>query len=206
MDVSRDDESAISSARWGRSSPRFHRRGVADARPVEHMRLDAARRRSRDVTGARRRSHWPRGDPVRRLDRAHDRYAKDRPQAGWTVAASICGAIDALTRALAIELAPIRVNAVSPGVVRTPLWNNITDADRETFYRSVSDALPVGRVGEASDVAEAYLHLMRDAVRHGTGHHRRRRRDAGVSCAVPFARARLPQVKAWLLWRTWILD
>jgi NAD(P)-dependent dehydrogenase (short-subunit alcohol dehydrogenase family) len=93
--------------------------------------------------------------------------AKDRPHAGWTVAASICGAIDALTRALAIELAPIRVNAVSPGVVRTALWDNLADSDRETLYRDVGGALPVGRVGEASDVAEAYLYLMRE--RFSTG-------------------------------------
>jgi NAD(P)-dependent dehydrogenase (short-subunit alcohol dehydrogenase family) len=93
--------------------------------------------------------------------------AKDRPQAGWTVAASICGAIDALTRALAIELAPIRVNAVAPGVVRTALWDNMPDSEREAMYRHVGDALPVGRVGEASDVAEAYLYLMRE--RFSTG-------------------------------------
>lgn len=93
--------------------------------------------------------------------------AKDRPQAGWTVAASICGAIDALTRALAIELAPIRVNAVSPGIVRTPLWDDMLEADREALYRRVGDALPVGRVGEPSDIAEAYLYLMRE--RFSTG-------------------------------------
>ena len=40
-----------------------------------------------------------------------------RPWKGWTVAASITGAVDALTRALAVELAPVRVNAVCPGVV-----------------------------------------------------------------------------------------
>jgi NAD(P)-dependent dehydrogenase (short-subunit alcohol dehydrogenase family) len=42
-----------------------------------------------------------------------------RPRKGWTVAASICGAVEALTRALAVELAPIRVNAVCPGGCRT---------------------------------------------------------------------------------------
>ena len=41
--------------------------------------------------------------------------ASQRPLKGWAVAASICGAIQALTRALAVELAPIRVNAVCPG-------------------------------------------------------------------------------------------
>ena len=45
-----------------------------------------------------------------------------RPHKAWTVAAAGCGALVSLTRALAVELAPIRVNAVSPGVVRTNLW------------------------------------------------------------------------------------
>jgi NAD(P)-dependent dehydrogenase (short-subunit alcohol dehydrogenase family) len=48
--------------------------------------------------------------------------AGQRPHKGWVIAASVCGTIEALTRALAVELAPIRVNAVSPGVVRTNLW------------------------------------------------------------------------------------
>src|SRR5580692_4262374 len=43
--------------------------------------------------------------------------AGQRPQKGWVVAASVCETIEALTRALAVELAPIRVNAVSPEVV-----------------------------------------------------------------------------------------
>ena len=55
----------------------------------------------------------------------------------------------ALTRALAIELAPIRVNAVSPGVVRTNLWQNMSSAEREELYESVGKRLPVGRNGEA---------------------------------------------------------
>jgi NAD(P)-dependent dehydrogenase (short-subunit alcohol dehydrogenase family) len=90
-----------------------------------------------------------------------------RPRKGWTVAASICGAMDALTRALAIELAPIRVNAVSPGVVRTALWSNMSEADRDAMYRDIGAALPVGRVGEAPDIAQTYVYLMREGF--GTG-------------------------------------
>jgi len=90
-----------------------------------------------------------------------------RPRKGWTVAASICGAMDAFTRALAIELAPIRVNAVSPGVVRTALWSNMTEADRDAMYRGMGAVLPVGRVGEASDIAQAYLYLMREGFSTG---------------------------------------
>jgi NAD(P)-dependent dehydrogenase (short-subunit alcohol dehydrogenase family) len=68
---------------------------------------------------------------------------------------------------LAIELAPIRVNAVSPGVVRTNLWQNMSAAEREHMYESVGNSLPVGRVGEPHDIAQAYLFLMHEAF--GTG-------------------------------------
>jgi NAD(P)-dependent dehydrogenase (short-subunit alcohol dehydrogenase family) len=88
--------------------------------------------------------------------------AGQRPHKGWVVAASVCGTIEALTRALAVELAPIRVNAVSPGVVRTNLWQSMTAAEREHLYESVGNSLPVGRVGEAHDVAQAYVFLMRE--------------------------------------------
>ena len=93
--------------------------------------------------------------------------AGQRPHKGWVVAASVCGTIDALTRALALELAPIRVNAVSPGVVRTNLWQNMTAAERERLYESVGSSLPVGRVGEAHDIAQAYLFLMQEEFSTG---------------------------------------
>jgi NAD(P)-dependent dehydrogenase (short-subunit alcohol dehydrogenase family) len=93
--------------------------------------------------------------------------AGQRPQSGWVIAASVCGTIEALTRALAVELAPIRVNAVSPGVVRTNLWQNMNSSEREQLFESVGKRLPVGRVGEAYDIAQAYLFLMKEGF--GTG-------------------------------------
>lgn len=90
-----------------------------------------------------------------------------RPHKGWVVAASVCGTIDALTRALAVELAPIRVNAVSPGVVRTNLWQSMDAAAREDLFESVGKSLPVGRVGEAHDIAQAYLFLMQEGFSTG---------------------------------------
>ena len=93
--------------------------------------------------------------------------AGQRPQSGWVIAASVCGTIEALTRALAVELAPIRVNAVSPGVVRTNLWQNMSSSEREQLFESVGKRLPVGRVGEAHDIAQAYLFLMKEGF--GTG-------------------------------------
>jgi NAD(P)-dependent dehydrogenase (short-subunit alcohol dehydrogenase family) len=93
--------------------------------------------------------------------------ASQRPQKGWAIAASVCGTIEALTRALAVELAPIRVNAVAPGVVRTNLWQSMSADEREHLFESVGNALPVGRVGEPYDIAQAYLFLMQE--RFSTG-------------------------------------
>jgi NAD(P)-dependent dehydrogenase (short-subunit alcohol dehydrogenase family) len=93
--------------------------------------------------------------------------AGQRPQKGWVIAASVCGTIEALTRALAVELAPIRVNAVSPGVVRTNLWQNMSVPEREQLYESVGNSIPVGRVGEASEIAQAYLFLMQEGFSTG---------------------------------------
>jgi NAD(P)-dependent dehydrogenase (short-subunit alcohol dehydrogenase family) len=93
--------------------------------------------------------------------------AGQRPHRGWTVAASVCGSIEALTRALAVELAPIRVNAVSPGVVRTNLWQSMNADAREQLYESVGKTLLVGRVGEACEIARAYLFLMQQGYATG---------------------------------------
>ena len=72
-----------------------------------------------------------------------------------------------MTRALARELAPIRVNAVSPGVVRINLWQNMTIVEREDPYESVGRSLPVGRVGEPHDIPQAYGSLVQEGF--GTG-------------------------------------
>ena len=93
--------------------------------------------------------------------------AGQRPQKGWVIPASVCGTIEGLTRALAIELAPIRVNAVSPGVVRTNLWQNMDSAERERFYQDIGKSLPVRRVGEAHDIAQAFLFLMKEGFSTG---------------------------------------
>jgi NAD(P)-dependent dehydrogenase (short-subunit alcohol dehydrogenase family) len=94
--------------------------------------------------------------------------AADRPGPGWALAASICGAINGLTRALAVELAPIRVNAVAPGVVRSPLWRLMEEADREQLYQSIGSSLPAGRIGEVDDVAKAYLYCLTQSFATGT--------------------------------------
>jgi NAD(P)-dependent dehydrogenase (short-subunit alcohol dehydrogenase family) len=90
-----------------------------------------------------------------------------RPRSGWAFGSSVCGAMEALTRALAVELAPLRVNAVSPGLIATNLWQNMSEEDPRAMYEQAGKHLPVGRVGEARDVAGAYLFLMESAFATG---------------------------------------
>lgn len=93
--------------------------------------------------------------------------ASQRPGKGWSLGASICSAMEGFTRAMAVELAPVRVNIVSPGVVRTGLWNSMNERDREVMFQSVAGQLPVQRIGEAADIAATYLHLMQQSYSTG---------------------------------------
>jgi NAD(P)-dependent dehydrogenase (short-subunit alcohol dehydrogenase family) len=90
-----------------------------------------------------------------------------RPWKGWSVASAISGAVEALTRGLALEMAPIRVNTVCAGMVKTPLWGGMSGDEREAMYAKQAAALPVGRVGESEDIAEAYLYLMQSGFTTG---------------------------------------
>jgi NAD(P)-dependent dehydrogenase (short-subunit alcohol dehydrogenase family) len=93
--------------------------------------------------------------------------ANARPGKGWSIASSVCGAVEALVRAMAVELAPIRVNSVVPGVIETNLWNSMSEKDKASFYQSIADTLLLGRVGQAEDVALAFVYLMKQSF--GTG-------------------------------------
>ena len=94
--------------------------------------------------------------------------ARTRPGAAWAVASSVCGALTSLPRALAVELAPTRVNVVEPGVIRSPLWSGMSVEDQESMYAQQAAALPVGRVGEVGDVARAFLYSMTQSFMTGT--------------------------------------
>ena len=74
------------------------------------------------------------------------------------MAVAALGAVEGLTRALALDLAPIRVNAVAPGLIDTPLWDSF-GAQREAILARGA-ALPVGRIGRPEEVAAAVIFLM----------------------------------------------
>ena len=93
--------------------------------------------------------------------------AGTRPAPGLAAIASVCGAMEALTRALAVELAPLRVNIVIPGFVDTPLWSNFEEAARQAMFRDAAAKLPVGRIGTPDDIAEHYLAFMRGGYTTG---------------------------------------
>jgi NAD(P)-dependent dehydrogenase (short-subunit alcohol dehydrogenase family) len=90
-----------------------------------------------------------------------------RPRPGFAIGASISAAIEGLAAALAVELAPIRVNVVAPGIIRTEVWNRLAEEQRENYFAMRGKALPLGRVGKPSDVAEAYLSFMRSPFTTG---------------------------------------
>ena len=95
--------------------------------------------------------------------------AAQRSAPGWALGASICGAIEALTRQLALELAPVRVNAVAPGVTRSPMWSaGMSDAEQRAMFDQLAASLPVGRPGEPRDVALAYVYAIEQPMATGT--------------------------------------
>ncbi len=90
-----------------------------------------------------------------------------RPGAGWSVASSICSAMEGFARAMAVELAPIRVNSVVPGVIKTNLWGSLSEANREGLFKSQAEGLLLKCVGEAEDVALAFIYLMKQQFATG---------------------------------------
>ncbi|MDT7664530.1 MAG: hypothetical protein QOD04_4086 [Pseudonocardiales bacterium] len=70
------------------------------------------------------------------------------------------GAADTLTRSLALELAPIRVNAISPGVIDTGAWDALGEKGKAEMFSDQSERNPARRIGTAEDIADAVLFAM----------------------------------------------
>lgn len=90
-----------------------------------------------------------------------------RPSGTSVLQGAINAALEALGRGLALELSPVRVNTVSPGLIATPLWSKLADDARERLFESVAARLPTRRIGQAEDVARAVLYLA--SARYATG-------------------------------------
>ncbi|MEU0542279.1 SDR family oxidoreductase [Nocardia sp. NPDC005978] len=99
-----------------------------------------------------------------------------RPNGSNTIMAAANGALASLAYGLAIEMAPVRVNVVSPGWVDTPIWNQL-GMDTQAVFAELAEKLPARRIGAPGDIADAFLAVMRNrfitaTVLHVDGGHR----------------------------------
>ncbi|MBI3898633.1 MAG: SDR family oxidoreductase [Gammaproteobacteria bacterium] len=100
-----------------------------------------------------------------------------RPGVNASMVAAVNGGLAAFARALAVELAPIRVNVVSPGWVDTPIWTTIAGNKKRAMFEQMAKCLLVGRIGTPNDIAQAILFLTENqyttgSVLHVDGGHR----------------------------------
>ena len=86
---------------------------------------------------------------------------------GTSGLAAVNGAIAAMARTLAKELAPLRVNVISPGLVDTPAYDGMPAEAKETLFRQISASLPVGRVGRPEEIGAAVLFLVENGFTTG---------------------------------------
>ena len=77
------------------------------------------------------------------------------------------GAVDFLTRWLAVELAPIRVNAISPGVIDTGAWDAMGEDGKRDYFQHIADSNPARRIGTPEDVASGVLFAMTNTFMTG---------------------------------------
>jgi NAD(P)-dependent dehydrogenase (short-subunit alcohol dehydrogenase family) len=99
-----------------------------------------------------------------------------RPNGSNTIMAAANGALASLAYGLAIELAPVRVNVVSPGWVDTPIWDQL-GVDKQAAFAAMAGRLPARRVGTVDDIADAFMSVIRNGfitatVLHVDGGHR----------------------------------
>ncbi|MGZ0150544.1 SDR family oxidoreductase [Kribbella sp. WER1] len=100
-----------------------------------------------------------------------------RPGPRGSLLAALNGSLASLAAALAVELAPLRVNVISPGWVDTPIWQDVAGPDAPQTLATMATRLPAGRIGRPEDIAAAMLPLLRNPYITGTvlhidgGHH-----------------------------------
>jgi NAD(P)-dependent dehydrogenase (short-subunit alcohol dehydrogenase family) len=100
-----------------------------------------------------------------------------RPGPKASLLAALNGALASLAAALAVELAPLRVNVISPGWVDTPIWQDVAGDAASATLAAMAARLPVGRIGRTQDIAAAIIALLRNGfitgtVLHADGGHR----------------------------------
>ncbi|MBE7196867.1 MAG: SDR family oxidoreductase [Parafilimonas terrae] len=92
----------------------------------------------------------------------------DRPSAqGTAVLAAASAAMEAFARGLALELAPVRVNTLSPGTIDTPLLARTLGVHRDAYVAALTEKLPQRRLGTAEEAGAAVVFLMSNGFMNG---------------------------------------
>lgn len=91
-----------------------------------------------------------------------------RPRPNSAIVSAANAALEALARALALELAPLRVNCVSPGIIDTPIRAAMPEQARKEMLAKTAASLPVGRVGLGEDVARQIVACMKNGFMTGS--------------------------------------
>lgn len=92
-----------------------------------------------------------------------------KPFSGGSSFAMVAGAVESLTRSLALELAPIRVNCITPGIVATESWDALMPKDlQEQTFNHFASQLPTGRIGKPDDISKAIFHLLDNTFVNGS--------------------------------------
>lgn len=90
-----------------------------------------------------------------------------RPTRGTEAFSAVNAAVEGMARALAVELAPVRVNAIAPGTVETPVFDFMPPDTREQRLRAAGAQTTVGRVGQPAELADVYLMCMTNGFLSG---------------------------------------
>jgi NAD(P)-dependent dehydrogenase (short-subunit alcohol dehydrogenase family) len=94
-----------------------------------------------------------------------------KPAPGLSAMAIVNGAVAFMAEALAVELAPVRAVAVSPGIIDSGLWDFLGDDGKREFFATTAAANPAGRVGTPADIAEAVFLAIDNTFITGTTLH-----------------------------------
>ena len=94
-----------------------------------------------------------------------------RIKVGTLAVAITNGAADTLTRSLAVELAPIRVNAISPGTIDTGAWDAFGEQGKADLFAELAERNPVRRIGLGEDISNAALFCMTNTFLTGATLH-----------------------------------
>jgi len=87
----------------------------------------------------------------------------EHPIPNWSVVAGYAAGLHGMTRNLALDLKPIRVNLISPGGLDTELWKDMGEKEKREMFKAWEEKFPTGHVGRPEEVAEAYLWLLKDS-------------------------------------------